>query len=157
MMHAVKPNINRSREFEELIQNLANSKIDHGSRSLFPTLKSVLCFAAFLGFAHKNRRPLDPQIGTEDIAYSTFDNDGSYDYIFLIALAEVGNIEILRNGREHECVKIFEEYANGGMSIINGYFIRDPSSFLSVIEAVGDDHGLFPEMVAHGNASSVEF
>ena len=40
------------------------------------------------------------------------------DLIYLIALAETKDPEILKDGQESRCAEIFEEYANGGLQVL---------------------------------------
>jgi hypothetical protein len=42
------PNINRSRVHEEMVQRLSTQKLPNSERTLFPTIRELLCFAALL-------------------------------------------------------------------------------------------------------------
>ncbi len=118
------PNINRSRVYEEMVQRLAKQKLHGTDRTLFPTIRELLCFAALLGYSEKRRLPLDKDKGVEDISYQQFERGDAEDLIYLIALAETKDPEILKDGKEHRCAEIFEEYANGGLQIIHESMLR---------------------------------
>ena len=118
-MSLLTPSINRSRIHEELVQNLAVNKVPGAERSLFPTIRELICFAALLGYSEGRRIPIDKDKGVEDISYQQFERGDSEDLIYLIALADTKDPSILKEGQERRCADVFEEYANGGLQIIH--------------------------------------
>ncbi len=124
-MNGRAPNINRSRIHEDMVQRLAVQKLPGTDRTLFPTIRELLCFAALLGYSEKRRVPLEREKGVEDISYQQFERGDADDLIYLIALADTKDPEILKDGEENRCAKIFEEYANGGLMIIRDSMLRD--------------------------------
>ena len=123
-MSARAPNINRSRVHEDMVQRLAMEKLPGTQRTLFPTIRELLCFAALLGYSEKRRLPLDKDKGVEDVSYQQFERGDAEDLIYLIALAETKDPEVLKDGEEDRCATIFEEYANGGLQVIKEAMIR---------------------------------
>ena len=123
-MNSRAPNINRSRIHEDLVQKLAVQKLNGAQRSLFPTIRELRCFAAILGYSENRRIPLDKDEGVEDISYQQFERGDAEDLVYLIALAEEKDPEILRDGNEGSCAEIFEEYANGGLQVIQEALVR---------------------------------
>lgn len=123
-MAARAPNINRSRVYEDIVQKLAAAPLPGSDRRLFPTIRELLCFAALLGFSEQRRLPLDRSQGVEDISYQQFERGDAENLIFLIALAETSDADVLREGEESRCAEIFEEYANGGLAIIKDQLLR---------------------------------
>lgn len=123
-MAARSPNINRSRTHEDVVQRLAALPLPGTDRRLFPTIRELLCFAALLGFSEQRRLPLDRSQGVEDVSYQQFERGDAENLIYLIALAEEENPNILREGEEVHCAEIFEEYANGGLTIIKDHLLR---------------------------------
>lgn len=117
-------NINRSKQYEDTVQLLAAQKLPGSDRSLFPTIRELLCFAALLGYSEKRRVPLDRSKGVEDVSYQQFERGDAEDLIYLIALADTHDPEILKDGEEGRCAEIFEEYANGGLGIIKDALLR---------------------------------
>lgn len=128
-MAARAPNINRSRVYEDIVQKLAAIPLPDSDRRLFPTIRELLCFAALLGFSEKRRVPLDRTHGVEDISYQQFERGDAEHLIFLIALAESQDTDILREGEEVRCAEIFEEYANGGLGIIKDFLLRSGGEY----------------------------
>ncbi len=117
-------NINRSRVHEAMVQKLSMQKLPGADRALFPTIRELLCFAALLGYSEGRRTPLDKTAGVEDVSYQQFERGDAEDLIYLIALAEEKDPDILKDGEESRCAEIFEEYANGGLEIINDALLR---------------------------------
>lgn len=117
-------NINRSRKYEDLVQLLASQKLSGADRPLFPTIRELLCFAALLGYSEGRRVPLDRSEGVEDVSYQQFERGDAEDLIYLIALADSRDPEILKDGEEGRCAEIFEEYANGGFGVLKDLMLR---------------------------------
>lgn len=128
-MTARAPNINRSKKHEELVQKLAVTPLPGTDRRLFPTIRELLCFAALLGFSEKRKIPLDRSEGVEDVSYQQFERGNAENLIYLIALAETEDPDILREGEEGRCAEIFEEYANGGLAIIKDHLRREGGEY----------------------------
>jgi dnd system-associated protein 4 len=117
-------NINRSRQYEDVVQLLAGQKLPGADRPLFPTIRELLCFAALLGYSEGRRIPLDRSQGVEDVSYQQFERGDAEDLIYLIALADSHDPEILKDGEEGRCAEIFEEYANGGFGVLKDLILR---------------------------------
>lgn len=127
--------IYRNKEHGDIIKLLLEKNTALGVAA-FPTIKSLQCFAAVLGFDQKRRKKLD-RSNVENIEWHTFNNDNLTHYIYLIALAESSDINVLKfdiekpdNASNQECenmMEIFEEYANGGFEIIRGWLNKSPA------------------------------
>lgn len=123
-------NVRRSKLHEDLVQSLAGEQgtlLVHSQKKLFPTLRELLSFAAMLGFSDKRRKPLDLTLGSEFISGTQYEHSEAIEILWAIAVAEIGSTDILEDGREREAADIFEEYANGGLEIISGWILNDPS------------------------------
>lgn len=103
-----------------LVQSLTASETTTGP---FETYADVLAFAATLGIKHKRRVPLVGEVSKRDpspIHRETFSAKG-YDMVMnLIAIADRGDPKILASNEvsSAERVQAFEEYANGGLEIL---------------------------------------
>lgn len=103
-----------------LVQSLTASDTTTGP---FETYADVLAFAATLGVKHKRRVPLLGEVSKRDpspIHRETFSAKG-YDMVMnLIAVADRGDPKILASNEASsaERVQAFEEYANGGLEIL---------------------------------------
>lgn len=128
-MAARTPNINRSRLYEDIVQRLAAQSLPGTDRRLFPTIRELLCFAAVLGYSEGRKVPLDKSQGVEDVSYQQFDRVGDDNLIYLIALADSQDVNVIREDNEDECARIFEEYVNGGLGLIKDYLLRDGGEY----------------------------
>ena len=139
-MSSRAPNINRSRVHEDMVQRLAMEKLPGTQRTLFPTIRELLCFAALLGYSERRRLPLEREKGVEDVSYQQFERGDSEDLIYLIALAETKDPEVLKDGGEDRCANIFEEYANGGLQIIREAVLRGGGEYphRDILELLGE-------------------
>jgi dnd system-associated protein 4 len=125
-MTARAPNINRSKVHEKMVQALCMDVLPGTDKSLFPTIREFLCFTALLGFSEGRKIPLDKSAGVEDVSYQQFERGDADDLIFALAVAETKSIDVLREGKEGQCAEVFEEYANGGMQIVDEWIKANP-------------------------------
>ena len=109
--------VNREKEWGKLIDIYVNTSMADSGEGVFDTIKSLMFFAACLGYSKGKRKELKPPL--EDIQSSIFENDDNTVIVYLIALAETKDINIFKSVNEKEMIKIFEEYANGGFSIMS--------------------------------------
>ena len=135
-------NINRSRVYEQIVQQVCdNKKYDESGKTLFPTIREFLSFCALLGFSHGERLALDKSQGVEDIAGAQYINNEAEEIVYLIASLSKKSFSILEEGNELEVAKIFEEYANGGLEIIQGWIGKSDVDYLDIIETNLDKLG----------------
>src|SRR5262245_40328851 len=100
----------------------------------FEAYRDVLGFAASLGFFHGRRVPFEKT--AEPIAWETFTNrQGNEMLVDMIAAAVVDDVNILSGDAFEERLRIFEEYANGGLEILQE---RLSNSRRSAADAVHD-------------------
>ena len=124
--------IRRSKNHSALIDRL-DQKNPSTQQKVFPFKKATMCYAAILGFKKNKRVPLsDSHVDT--IEWHTFENGDYTEYIYLIALAHSKNVDVLRYdvensdsaGFKEDMVTIFEEYANGGLEIMQNWMSKKP-------------------------------
>jgi len=111
--------VKRSHEFEATLQKLGGKE-----STMFGTLREALTFCAVLGYKERRKEPLNKSLGTEDIAGAQYRTNDAVDAMFALALADAKNSDILRSDREGDCVKIYEEYANGGLELVHIWIDR---------------------------------
>ena len=105
--------IRRPKEYDDLL-NLLRDK-DEG---VFTTYKSALVFAAAVGFKEKKRVPFTES--GEPIALLQFSENQDQPFIFCLALTEFNDVSYLREDKFFEVMQVFEEYAAGGLEILDG-------------------------------------
>jgi dnd system-associated protein 4 len=103
--------VRRPQQYEALMQELRDE-------AAFPTFRDILLFAVAVGCHVKRRVPFNSS--GEPIRYETLKEPlFSETLINMIAASEVADDpEILDSTRAGERVRIFEEYANGGLEYI---------------------------------------
>lgn len=110
--------VRRDSKHEPLVRQLVEVVNPNTKRSLFPTMRELLCFAAALGFQMQRRVPLGDD--TAEVDGRVWEHlDSAVDMVYLVGVAGARDIGILQPDREEDLVKIFEEYANGGLQILN--------------------------------------
>src|SRR5438046_2596421 len=102
--------VKRSEKFEDLVRRLAVEEHPRTGKSIFPTIRELMCFAAALGFENDQRSKVkNPAKIVEGDKIEN--SQQTLDLIYLIALAAEKDPEILQN--EEKMAQIFEEYAQG--------------------------------------------
>lgn len=112
---------------------------DEDKNGVFRTNMEVMVFAAAVGLHSDNRQPVESK--THEISTLTFERGGKdeYSYIFIIPLIAMGDspdFNTLRdNVGEEKCIRIFQEYAAGGLQILSDYWkkagLKRPATFIS--------------------------
>jgi dnd system-associated protein 4 len=117
--------VSRDAKHEDLVKLLAEKQHPNLTGSLFRTMRELLCFSAVLGYHYGKKVPLGKK--TIEIPSRVFENsDFATDIIYLLALCEKRTGEILKPDREGDVIKIFEEYANGGLEKIGEWLRETP-------------------------------
>jgi dnd system-associated protein 4 len=112
--------IMRATDKEELIEELRSSRV-----GIFSEIWKLLLFAAQIGLKCGKREPLKSIETGKGIDQATFGNSPSWPGIlYLMALSESGDSQVLAGSAEGEDQRImlFQEYANGGLSVIKEFF-----------------------------------
>ena len=118
-MRLIHSPVKRSKKFEATLQKLGGKE-----SAMFATLREALTFCAVLGYKERRKTPLDPEAGTEDIAGAQYQINEAVDIVFALALADSKTSDVLRPDREKDCVRTYEEYANGGLELIQSWIDR---------------------------------
>ncbi|WP_091115475.1 DNA phosphorothioation-associated protein 4 [Geodermatophilus dictyosporus] len=106
--------IRRPKQHERLLQELRDE-------AGFPTFRDGLLFAAALGVRHERREPFTETAG-DPIRYETLTVPAFAEaFVSMLAANEVpDDPEVMDDRRLEERVRIFEEYAHGGLSYLQG-------------------------------------
>lgn len=111
--------VKRSKVYEDTLQKLGGK-----DGTMFPTLREALTFCAVLGYKERRKRALDPNSGTEDIAGAQYQLNDAVDMVFALALADAKTSDVLRPDSDKESIQIYEEYANGGLELVQSWIER---------------------------------
>jgi dnd system-associated protein 4 len=108
--------VNRDRKYEHLVKLLVEEK----ETAIFDLKKELMIFAAMIGYNFNNRKPLSgDKIPITLLTYSNSEDDG---FIYLLALMDKRDATCLKEINLQDSIKIFEEYCNGGLEIIDNWF-----------------------------------
>lgn len=122
--------IRRPAEFEDIVRRLAEEPHPSCKKSIFATMRDLVCFAAALGFEVKRRIVIEGP--TNEIDARIFErSEMAMDLLYLIALSEEKNSDVLLPDREEQATTIFEEYSAGGLAEIRDWLQARPE----------DEHG----------------
>lgn len=108
--------IGYAKDKADLIQRLVSSEDNTGP---FKRKADVLVFAAAIGMKRKRRQAI-AHAAADPIRQEVFDRQGYDTMMNLLALHVDGQAEVLAESEEmiNQRAKIFEEYANGGLEIL---------------------------------------
>lgn len=116
--------IQRASDKEDIIKSLMSEQV-----GVFKEIWKLLLFAAQIGIKNNNRLPLKAADPGKGIDQSTFGNCPAWPGIlYLMTLAETQKSESLSGSQEaeDERVAVFQEYANGGLAILQDFFAGRP-------------------------------
>ena len=136
-------NVRRADKFENLVRLLSEQPHPITKKSVFPTMRELLCFAAVLGYHEGQRTPIEGK--TNEIDGRVFPNSQqAIDLIYLIALIDAKDPMILHDDREDEMIRIFEEYANTGLGVLDRWMKEKPDDNIGdqAILSAFQRHGL---------------
>jgi dnd system-associated protein 4 len=102
--------VRRPERFKDFLTEITHEK------AVFRTYKDAMVFAACLGYSRGKRVPFEKT--SEPINLQVF--GGKFDEMVLntIAIAELDDPFVMARNREEEKIRIFEEYACGGLEIM---------------------------------------
>lgn len=111
--------VKRPKDKEELIQRLVG-----GPDGPFSEIRDALTFAAALGFKEGRRKPFTGSGG--EIRWETFKNRrGTEQLVGMLAVAEKDR-DVVADNRFADQIEVFEEYANGGLEVLEETLGRSP-------------------------------
>lgn len=127
--------IMRSKDKSEIIEELM-----HESIGVFRENWRLLLFAAQVGAKNGRREPLKSPDSGSAIRQDIFGNCNAWPGIlYLLSVAETEDASLLSgdNDGDNQRITLFEEYANGGLTVLQEYFKSTPlntDSLLTYIE-----------------------
>lgn len=136
--------IRRPAQFEDFLSNLKKN-------DFFDSFKDVLVFAACLGFSREKRVSFSRS--SEPIHMTTFSGEFDLMVMDMLSIKETGEPKMMADSNADERIKIFEEYACGGLEIMkhelgqSGQFEEDLISMIfneenSILEEISDLSGV---------------
>lgn len=131
--------IQRALDKEEIIKSLMSEQL-----GVFREIWKLLLFASQIGIKNGRREPLKSVDSGKGIDQSTFGNCPSWPGIlYLISLVEYGGTECLcgSSDAEDDRITVFQEYANGGLSILKDFFSDRPVDLDGLLAFIESQRG----------------
>lgn len=125
--------VRRPKQFEEMLK-----KICQDEKRIFLTYKDALVFSACLGFHYSRRVSFEKS--SEPVSTHIFRGDYDAAIFNCIGVAATKDPAIMGANREAERIKIFEEYACGGLEIIDAEVYKAAGSWDQLILAMVVKH-----------------
>jgi len=122
-------------KFSSLLELLIEAESESGGQA-FKTFRDVIKFASVLGM--RGEVTVESDNRGRVIPFRVFENSKDHELIWLVALVETKDVDILRRDEyrdnETEAVGIFQGYANGGLEVIWAWLEnKAPSEYFDVI------------------------
>ena len=117
-----KNSVNRSTEYHDLIDRL------YGADKIFKYIFEVLCFAAYVGLHGGSRKKIKSK--DEPVSLQYFVNNELDRHIWSINLFDGNDVALLKDSTQ--CLEVFEEYANGGLEIIDNKLKDHPEDLTGI-------------------------
>ena len=139
--------IQRASDKEEVIKSLMSEQV-----GVFKEIWKLLLFAAQIGVKNNKRLELKAADPGKGIDQTTFGNCPAWPgVLYLVTLAETQKSESLSGSAdaEDERVSVFQEYANGGLAILQDFFagrLIDLDGLLAFIETQREDSAGRPDL-----------
>ena len=138
--------VRRPAQHDQLMKRLA------GEEGPFSTLAEVLTFAAGLGYSEGRREPLTAS--GEQIDFDVFQRLGVEGLIDMLAAAVHDDVAILSPDQYDERLTVFEEFANGGLDILQSRLAQSKADLDSLLTVVLDRES---DVESHDDGAGVDF
>lgn len=114
--------------YEPLVELLCDKRLKKANdQPIFATKRDLLCFAAVLGFEKDKKGPIEAK-AVEFVNSRPFENSPeAMNLLYLIGLAVTKDADALREESDDTLVEIFEQYADGGLSLLQEWLAETPS------------------------------
>lgn len=122
--------VRRADSAEPLVELLTTPRRGEDGEATFATIMDLLIFAAGVGFKSKRREAV-PSSG-KGIPFAIFERNQKDGYIYIMALAETQTAGSLASEVVEGAIQTFEEYAAGGLEIIQAWLNENPTDVSGV-------------------------
>jgi len=110
----------RNAKYTSLVETLCQKENDATNKPIFSTNRELMIFAAMVGFTEKKKEKLDKGENIQ-IFMRVYETCGQDGYIYLLGLIETQDPSILKDAGLRSVIALFEEYCNGGLSVIQSW------------------------------------
>lgn len=117
-----------NQRYEPLVDLLYGKPLKKANNQpIFATKRDLLCFAAVLGFETEKKGKIEAK-AVEFVDSRPFENSQeAMNLLYLVGLAVTKDADVLKEENEEKLVDIFEQYADGGLSVMEEWLTETPS------------------------------
>ena len=121
----------------DFLEHLCGKNPSSKNEAPFSNYYDALTYAAIVGFKNEKREPLAKGKGKDPITYLTMSNNSSFGALLAV-------FAVLENKEDHTClsgenaelrIKVFEEYACGGLTLLKDAQVGYGGSLRDYVEA----------------------
>jgi dnd system-associated protein 4 len=117
-----------NQRYEPLVDLLYGKPLKKANNQpIFATKRDLLCFVAVLGFESEKKGKIEAK-AVEFVDSRPFENSQeAMNLLYLVGLAVTKDADVLKEENEERLVDIFEQYADGGLSVLQEWLADTPS------------------------------
>ncbi len=143
----INKDVRRNKKYEDVVNILVNGALDGGSNSnkkIINYIKDLIIFAAMVGKKNERKEQVEKDnIGITLTTFSGGSGKGSsvdqHNIIFMFGLLTFKDMNYMRDEKVDESIKIFEEYSNGGLGLIQEWLVESGWNSLSLLDKIQDE------------------
>jgi len=141
--------VRRNTKYKEVVELLVFGSLGakkSSSKKIFDNIKDLIIFSAMVGKKFEKKEKVDSKenIG---IVLGQFAGSGSFkgsrvdqhNLIFMFGLLTHKDMNYMRDEQITESISIFEEYSNGGLSVIKDWLVESAWNPLVILEKMMDE------------------
>ena len=115
-----------SNAHKDVAERLARNPTAIAGKPIFSTYMHLTAFAAMVGYANGKSLSVEAKNRGAEIEDQVFERRGLDGLVYLLALDEKKDGNILREDSVSECWRLVERYAEGGFEIIQQWLLDAP-------------------------------
>ena len=104
-----------SNAHRDVAERLARNPTAIAEKPIFSTYMHLMAFAAMVGYANRKSLSVETKNRGAEIEDQVFERRGLDGLVYLLALDETEDGNILREDKVNECWRLVESYAGGGV------------------------------------------
>lgn len=142
-------NVRRNNKYKEVVDLLVFGSLDgqkNTDKKIFDNIKDLIVFAAMVGKKKEKKESVESKDNTA-IILGTFSGSGSskgsrvdqHNIIFMFGLLTHKDMKFMRDEHVNEVINIFEDYSNGGLSVIKDWLVESAWNPLIILDKMTDE------------------
>ena len=125
--------VRRPKQYEDMLLDICQS-----DKKIFLSYKDALVFAACLGYSKSIKEPFDKT--SEQVGMHIFKGEFDESIFQCIGLCETKDPVIMSDDNLKKRIRLFEEYAAGGLEVIKSRIYEGPEEWDSALVGLISDY-----------------